>query len=91
MCIGVPNYKYPGPVRGGDTRTPEQIPVPVMPGIVPNCTKFEYTDSKGLPTLSQILTENKISQRVWNRWNFPTQDPGQEWAMWAGYFSCVKA
>ncbi|KAJ4298006.1 hypothetical protein N0V90_005905 [Kalmusia sp. IMI 367209] len=91
VCIGVPGYVYPGAVKGGDVWTPEQIPVPVMPGIVSNCTKFEYTDAKGVPTLASLLTENKITKQQWNSWNVPTQDPTQDWAVWAQYFSCVKA
>ena len=62
-----------------------------MPGIVPNCTKFEYTDAKGQPGLPAILKENGISRETWNAWNFPTQDAGEEWAVWAQYFSCVEA
>jgi hypothetical protein len=84
----VPGYEYPGPVEGGDIWTPEQVPVPVMPGIVENCTSFQYTDSTGVPTLGMILSENNITR---TQWNFPTQDPTQEWAVWAGYFSCIKA
>ncbi|KAF2689048.1 carbohydrate-binding module family 50 protein [Lentithecium fluviatile CBS 122367] len=91
VCIGVPGYTYPGPVEGGDIWTPEQIPVPVQPGIVANCTKFEYTDAKGVPTLANILKENNITKYQWNSWNVPSQDPTQDWAAWAQYFSCVEA
>lgn len=91
VCIGVPGYTYPGPVKAGDIWTAEEIPVPVMPGIVSNCTKFEYTDSTGKPTLASLLTENGITKQQWNSWNFPTQDPTEDWAVWAQYFSCVKA
>ncbi|KAJ4356278.1 uncharacterized protein N0V89_004309 [Didymosphaeria variabile] len=91
VCISVPGYTYPGPVKGGDIWTPEEIPVPVMPGIVSNCTKFEYTDATGVPVLANIFTENKITKQQWNSWNFPTQDPTADWAAWAQYFSCVKA
>lgn len=91
VCIGVPSYEYPGAVKGGDIWTPEQSPVPVQPGIVPNCTKFEFTDDKGVPTLSTILTSNSITKYQWNSWNLPTQDPNDDWAAWADYFSCVKA
>ncbi|PVI05899.1 carbohydrate-binding module family 50 protein [Periconia macrospinosa] len=91
VCIGVPGYTYPGPVKGGDIYTPEQNPVPVMGGIVANCTKFEYTDAKGVPTKNRIWEENGITQKQWNGWNFPTQDPDADWGNWAGYFSCVKA
>lgn len=91
VCIGVPNYVYPGPVKGGDIWTAAQNPVPVMPGIVANCTKYEYTDVNGVPILANILTENSISKVQWNQWNVPTQDPTQDWAAWAQYFSCVKA
>jgi hypothetical protein len=87
----VTGYQYPGPVEGGDHWTPDQTPVPIQPGIVTNCTDFEYTSSKGVPTLSNILTENGITKQQWNRWNVPTQDPEADWAAWAGYFSCVKA
>ncbi|KAF2792775.1 carbohydrate-binding module family 50 protein [Melanomma pulvis-pyrius CBS 109.77] len=91
VCIGVTGYQYPGAVEGGDTWTPEQTPVPVQPGIVTNCTKFEYTDSQGSPTLATILSSNNITKEQWNSWNVPTQDPTQDWASWAGYFSCVEA
>ncbi|KAF1977828.1 hypothetical protein BU23DRAFT_550508 [Bimuria novae-zelandiae CBS 107.79] len=91
VCIGVPGYTFSGPVEAGDIWTPEEIPVPVMPGIVPNCTKFEYTDAAGSPGLASILTENGITKEQWNSWNFPTQDPEADWAVWAQYFSCVKA
>lgn len=89
VCINVPGYVYPGAVEAGDVWTAEQGPVPVMPGIVRNCTKFEYTDAKGEPGLARLLEENGVSRREWNGWNFPTQDAGEEWAVWAGYFSCV--
>jgi hypothetical protein len=91
VCIGVPGYSYPGPVKGGDIWTPSEIPVPVMPGIVANCSKFEYTDATGVPTLAKILADNGISKQQWNSWNVPTQDPEADWAVWAQYFSCVKA
>jgi len=91
VCIGVSGYVYPGPVLAGDTRTPEQNPVPVMPGIVPNCTKFEYVDNAGSPRLADLLKENGISKVQWNSWNFPSQDPNEDWAEWAQFFNCVKA
>lgn len=91
VCIGVSGYEYPGPVEGGDIFTPDQTPVPVMPGIVDNCTKFEYTDSTGFPTLPTIFSTNNITKQQWNSWNFKTQDPDADWASWAGYFSCVEA
>jgi hypothetical protein len=91
VCIGVPGYSYPGPVKGGDIWTPEEIPVPIEPGIVENCTAFEYTDSNGSPGLPSMLKENGITKQQWNSWNVPTQDPEADWAVWAGYFSCVKA
>ncbi|KAK3215393.1 hypothetical protein GRF29_19g3145239, partial [Pseudopithomyces chartarum] len=58
VCINVPGYVYPGAVEAGDVWTAEQGPVPVMPGIVRNCTKFEYTDAKGEPGLARLLEEN---------------------------------
>jgi hypothetical protein len=91
VCIGVEGYKYSGPVLGGDIWTPEQTPVPVQPGIVSNCTKFEFSDKQGSPTLATILSSNKITKEEWNSWNFPTQDPAADWASWAQYFSCVEA
>ena len=91
VCIGVSGYTYPGPVEGGDTRTPGQIPVPVQPGIVRECSRFIYTDGSGVPTLGNILAQNGISKRQWNEWNYPTQDADADWAAWAGYFSCIEA
>ncbi|KAF1951010.1 hypothetical protein CC80DRAFT_496303 [Byssothecium circinans] len=91
VCIGVPGYSYPGPIEGGDIYTPEQTPIPVQPGIVANCTKFEYTDNNGKPTRAQIWAENGITQEQWNGWNFPTQNATGDYFAWANYFSCVKA
>lgn len=91
MCVGVPGYTYPGPVEGGDIWTPEQGPVPTMPGIVANCTKFEYVDKTGVPALADVLKENGITKQQWNSWNLPSQDPEQDWAEWAQFFSCVAA
>lgn len=91
VCIGVTGYKYPGPVKGGDIWTADQNPIPVMPDIVSTCTKFEYTDSKGVPRLDQILKTNGITKVQWNTWNLPKQDPTQDFAQWAQFFSCVKA
>ena len=91
VCIVVTGYKFPGPVKAGDVWTSEEGPVPVMPGIVPNCTKFEYTDANGKPGLPEMLKENGLTKEQWNGWNFPTQDPQSDWAVWAQYFSCVKA
>ncbi|KAF2190677.1 carbohydrate-binding module family 50 protein [Zopfia rhizophila CBS 207.26] len=91
VCIGVPGYEYPGPVKGGDIMTAADTPVPVQPNIISNCTKFEYTDSKGSPNLATILQTNGITKQQWNEWNVPGQDPNEDWAAWAGYFSCVAA
>jgi hypothetical protein len=91
VCIGVPGYSYPGAVKGGDIWTADEVPVPIEPNIAANCTKFEYTDSVGSPRLEAILTQNSITREQWNTWNVPENDPSQEWAAWAGYFSCVKA
>lgn len=66
VCIGVPGYTYPGPVKGGDIYTPEQNPVPVMGGIVANCTKYEFTDSKGVPTKNMLWEEHGITQKQYN-------------------------
>lgn len=87
----MPGYVFPGPVKAGDVWTPDEGPVPVMPGIVSNCTKFEYTDGDGKPGLSGLLKENDFTKEQWNEWNFPTQDPQDDWAVWAQYFSCVEA
>ncbi|KAF2872967.1 hypothetical protein BDV95DRAFT_490994, partial [Massariosphaeria phaeospora] len=89
VCTGVTGYKYPGPVEGGAIWTPDQTPVPVQPGIVSNCTKFEYTDNTGKPYLRDMLSANGITKQQWNSWNFKTQDENKDWAAWAGYFSCV--
>ncbi|KAF2277583.1 uncharacterized protein EI97DRAFT_375226 [Westerdykella ornata] len=91
VCIGVPNYEYPGPVKGGDIWTAEQTPVPIQPSIVANCTKYEYTDSTGNPTLQTILTTNKITKQQWNTWNGHADEPNEDWASWAQYFSCIAA
>lgn len=90
VCVGVSGYKYPGPVKGGDIWTAAQTPVPTMPGIVSNCTTFEYVDSKGSPTLATILSSNHVTKRQWNSWNFPTQDPAGDYFAWAGAFNCIK-
>ncbi|KAF2740919.1 hypothetical protein EJ04DRAFT_481131 [Polyplosphaeria fusca] len=91
VCINVSGYKYPGAVKGGDFATPDQIPVPIQPGIVSNCTKFEYTDKTGNPGLAKILSSNKITKQQWNGWNFPSQDRNGDWAVWAQFWSCVAA
>ncbi|KAF2639278.1 hypothetical protein P280DRAFT_369333, partial [Massarina eburnea CBS 473.64] len=89
VCISVPGYTYPGPVEGGDIFTPEQTPIPVQPGIVANCTKFEYTDNSGKPTRADIWAENGITQAQWNGWNFPSQNATGDYFAWANFFSCV--
>ncbi|KAF2708410.1 carbohydrate-binding module family 50 protein [Pleomassaria siparia CBS 279.74] len=91
VCVSVPGYVFPGAVKAGDIFTPDQTPVPVQPSIVSNCTKYEYTDRTGLPILATVLSSNGITKQQWNSWNFPTQDPEEDWASWAGYFSCVAA
>ncbi|KAF2259077.1 hypothetical protein CC78DRAFT_84843 [Lojkania enalia] len=91
VCIMVSGYKYPGPVKGGDIKTPEQTPIPTQPGIVSNCTKFEYTDKQGIPTLATILSTNKITKQQWNRWNFPSQDSNGDYFAWAQFWSCIAA
>ena len=91
VCIDVTGYTYPGPVEGGDIKTPAETPIPVQPDIVANCTKFEYTDKTGNPSLSTILETNGITRVQWNQWNVPTQDPNADWAAWAQFWSCVEA
>ncbi|CAI6258390.1 unnamed protein product [Periconia digitata] len=92
VCIGVTGYTYPGPVEGGDIYTPEQNPVPVMGGIVANCTKFEYTNGQGKPTQAEIFEENGITRAQWNSWNYPSEDSSRDDLFaWANYFSCVEA
>ncbi|KAJ4300842.1 hypothetical protein N0V90_002930 [Kalmusia sp. IMI 367209] len=90
VCIGVPGYQYPGPVKGGDTKAADQTPVPVQ-AVVSGCTKYEYTDSKGVPSFSTLLSTNHITQHQWNVWNWPDRNPDDNLAVFAGYFSCVAA
>ncbi|KAJ9619629.1 hypothetical protein H2203_008410 [Taxawa tesnikishii (nom. ined.)] len=90
-CIGVPGFFYPGPITSGYYENATAIPVPIMPQIVKNCTRFEYIGDDSLPTLATILEQNHISKTQFNTWNFPGQDATQDWAPWRGYFSCVAA
>ncbi|KAF2440192.1 carbohydrate-binding module family 50 protein [Karstenula rhodostoma CBS 690.94] len=92
VCIGVPNYVYPGllgPVFGGRKATANRTPVPVQPGIVANCGAYQYTDSKGEVSFAQLLSSNHITQQQWNTWNWPGKDPKDNWAVFAGYWSCI--
>ena len=91
ICINVPGYTYPGPIKAGDIFTLEQLPVPRLPNIVSSCTKFEYTDAEGKPGFASILATNGITLRQWRVWNWPERDPDQDSAIWASHFSCVAA
>jgi len=91
VCIGVTGYKYNGPIKGGDTATPADIPVPLMSNITSQCTKYGYIDAHGSPTLPNLRKANGISLQQWNAWNMPCRDKNQEWAAWAGYWNCVAA
>lgn len=88
ICVNVPGYVYK-PLLGGAIFTAEQGPAPVMPNVVPQCTKFVYTDATGLPTLRDIWRDNSISRITWNRLNFPDKSPGGEYFHWAGFFNCI--
>lgn len=88
ICVSVPGYVYK-PLLGGTVFTAEQGPAPVMPNVVPQCTKFVYTDATGLPTLRKIWRDNGISMATWNSLNYPAEVSNGEYFNWAGYFSCI--
>ena len=89
ICVSVPGYVYK-PLLGGTIFTAEQGPAPVMPHVVPECTKFIYADAMGLPTLRNIWINNDIPRVTWNRLNYPDEYPGGDYYHWAGYFNCIS-
>ncbi|KAF2202124.1 hypothetical protein GQ43DRAFT_414316 [Delitschia confertaspora ATCC 74209] len=91
VCIGVTGYTYPGPVKGGDVATPEELPVPLMYGITKDCTKYGFIDEHGSPTLPTLREANGISKQQWNTWNIPCRDSNEEWSAWAGYWNCIES
>ena len=58
--------------------------------VVPDCQVWEYTDTKAQPSFAALLKENKITQEQWNTWNWPDKDPKGNYAIFGGYFSCVR-
>ncbi|KAF2116497.1 hypothetical protein BDV96DRAFT_598402 [Lophiotrema nucula] len=89
VCINVAGYEFEGAVEGGDLKTPDQTPIPIMPEITADCTKFEYVDKTGEPALSTILTSNDITQRQWNVWNY-NNDSDSSFYAYAQFWNCVS-
>lgn len=90
MCIGVTGYKFNGLPQAGDVEAASEIPVPIMPGIVPGCTKYVYISETGAPPISQILAQNGITQAQFTAWNYPNQNTTDPLSGWAGYWACVS-
>ena len=89
VCISVSPYTYPGRIVAGTIFTADQTPVPRQPDIVSECTKFEYTNNEGHPSLANLLRENGLSKVQWNKWNWKNNDSSLDLFSWAGHFSCI--
>ncbi|KAH7398755.1 hypothetical protein DE146DRAFT_736234 [Phaeosphaeria sp. MPI-PUGE-AT-0046c] len=88
VCINLPPNTPGTPFKAGDIFAASYPPVPQQFEIISGCKYFEYTNSKGLPGLRQILRGNNITLQQWNEWNW-TIDKTQYNIVWADYFSCV--
>ncbi|KAH8730537.1 hypothetical protein GQ44DRAFT_700479 [Phaeosphaeriaceae sp. PMI808] len=85
VCINLPPYAYPGPVKAGDIFTLQQDPVPRIPNIISTCNKFIYTDGNGIPSRESIVSNATlgVTLQQWKEWNNKSN-----WVLlW--YFSCI--
>ena len=87
VCISTPWYTFTPPVQlAPKTIVPaSDIPVPIMPGIVDNCAKFELVGG-GL-RVDAITSDNNIILDDFVSWNtlVKKDDP----VLWDGYWVCI--
>ena len=69
----------------GTVEPASSVPVPVMPSIVAECSKFELAG--GGYRVDTIVAQNNITMDQFLSWNqaIPRDDP----VAWSGYWVCV--
>ena len=85
VCINTPWYQFTPPVQPdfGTHYTPDQTPVPIMPGIVSTCQDFELIEPG--KRVEDLAAENGFEVDQFAEWN------GNSTTAWAAYWACVKA
>jgi len=93
VCIGTPWYTFVPPIQaeGGTVERAGsgmgEVPVPIMPLIVGNCTVFEFVGD-GL-RVDAIVARNNITMGQFLGWNGDVD--GSNPVVWADYWVCVGA
>ena len=89
VCIDTPWYTFVAPIQppSGTVVPASDLPVPIMPSITPNCTKFELAGDGY--TVDSIVQQNNITLDQFLGWNayIDKNNP----VAWAGYWVCVSA
>lgn len=88
VCIDTPWYTFVPPVQAADgTIEPASaVPVPVMPSITANCTKFELAG--GGYRVDTIVAANGITMDDFLSWNSYIDKTNP--VAWEGYWVCVS-
>lgn len=86
VCVSTPWYTYTAPYQSamGTVVPASAIPVPIMPGVVSNCSSFEFVGD-GM-TVDTICAERSISEAEFYQWNTAV---GSDGGIWAEYWVCV--
>ncbi|KAH8600903.1 hypothetical protein B0O99DRAFT_589778 [Bisporella sp. PMI_857] len=89
VCINTPWYTFVPPVQAatGTVVDASAVPVPIMGGIVGNCTTYEFVGS-GL-RVDAIVAQNGITMDEFLEWN-QNVDKNTP-TVWAEYWVCVGA
>ncbi|KAL1616156.1 hypothetical protein SLS56_011547 [Neofusicoccum ribis] len=85
ICINTPWYTFTPPVQAaaGSHATPDETPVPLMPGITADCADFELVGAG--TRVDALAAENGFTEADFAAWN------GNATTAWADYWVCVKA
>jgi hypothetical protein len=89
VCINTPWYHFKPPVQppAGTVEAAAAVPVPIMPGIVADCSSFELV-GPGV-TAHAIVARNNITLAQFVGWNTALDRTNPQ--PWAGYWVCVRA
>ncbi|TVY81775.1 LysM domain-containing protein [Lachnellula suecica] len=88
VCIDTPWYTFVPPVQAADgtVEAASAVPVPIMPSITSNCTKFELAG--GGYRVDTIVAQNNITEDDFLSWNAYIDKTNP--VAWEGYWVCVS-
>jgi hypothetical protein len=91
--VAAPGYTFTGPQLAGDIVDASYTPVPLEPGTVAGCQKYEYlgatTETTTAFTVADVLRTSGITLQQFVTWNNQSIDNPSTYA--GGYWVCVGA